>query len=454
MLLNVERRYEGKKLILHTSSVQDGVFVKCNQRMVVSTFIFSRFASLTTTSSTIENSENFKVVAINQAPSNSIKFAQDAVMWAQQNSLPFFLLCSNQTNLNSKFSYTKLLTTIEFAKKKKSDILVYSATKTDSIIPTGRRSLYWTNLVLGVSCMVVFAQAYNHILSLPPYWDEAHLEFTCVLTQGLSRKMLFSYRMFDEGEDLEFLTRKWGKSLSNNHLTQNKIPSPLSFSYPPATLNYEKFSVPVYIINLKGRNDRLEHIKKEFQDKSEFEVNIFPACKDKCGALGLWLSIRTIVSEAKRKEEDIIIICEDDHVFTKNYSKEYLFQQISIGYSIGADYINGGIADFENAIMVSDHLFRADMLRCTQFIILYRDFYDKILSAEYNELVLPDVLLSRISNNKMLIYPFISTQKDFGYSDVTSIFNQNDGKIETMFTEAARRVENIRKLTLESRRYI
>lgn len=214
--------------------------------------------------------------------------------------------------------------------------------------------------------------------------------------------------------------------------------------------DFEEYVVPVYIINLQERKDRLQYIVKEFNNRPEFDVNIVPACKHECGALGLWLSIRKIISMAKDKEEDVIIICEDDHHFTSAYSKEYLFQQIVNGYVMGADYLNGGGADFRNALKISEHLYWIEIIRCTQFIIIYKDFYDKILSADFKENVLADVMLSDLTVNKMLIYPFVSVQRDFGYSDVTRIFNLNDGRLTRMFENAQKRLGYIKQLTEES----
>lgn len=421
--------------------------------MVINTFAFCRIEEATPMISIGGKSDNFRIIAIDKITRNSLSFTKSAVLWAQENDAPFFLLCSTQTSLNQNFNYERLLAMIEFASQKDADVLICSATRIDSPILTESPSLYWVNQVLGVSCMIVYSRAYSHILSLPPSWDDAHLEFTSVLTHGLLRKMFTSHSMFDGGEDIPFLVKRWGESLCIKSFLQRKTMYQHFTSCDYGCLDYEKMSIPVYVINLEERTDRLQHIKAEFCNKPEFEVNIVRACQASCGALGLWQSIRKVIVAAQKKQEDIIIICEDDHHFTPDYSKEYLFQQIITGYSMGLDYINGGSADIQNAFMVDKHLFWVDMIRCTQFIILFRDFFDKILSAEYNDSVLADVLLSRLTNNKMLIYPFVSIQEDFGYSDVTEVFNKNDGRIGKMFAETERRLACIRELTLESDSY-
>lgn len=49
-----------------------------------------------------------------------------------------------------------------------------------------------------------------------------------------------------------------------------------------------------------------------------------------------------------------------------------------------------------------------------------------------------------------VINPFVSVQRDFGYSDVTRIFNLNDGRLTRMFEKAQKRLGYIKQLTEES----
>ena len=42
-----------------------------------------------------------------------------------------------------------------------------------------------------------------------------------------------------------------------------------------------------------------------------------------------------------------------------------------------------------------------------------------MLNYSFKGIDTADEVISQLANNKMVIYPFISEQKDFGYSDVT-----------------------------------
>ena len=85
--------------------------------------------------------------------------------------------------------------------------------------------------------------------------------------------------------------------------------------------------IKVYIPNLPERTERLESIYETFKGKDEFELNIVPAIKKERGADGLWQTIYSIVEKVNDGDDEVIIICEDDHVFTS----VYLFPQTDCG---------------------------------------------------------------------------------------------------------------------------
>lgn len=81
--------------------------------------------------------------------------------------------------------------------------------------------------------------------------------------------------------------------------------------------NHEDIILPTYVINLKSRNERLHHILRQFKARPEFNVQLVEACEHKIGAIGLWQSIVKITEMAIINDDDVIVICEDDHEFTE-----------------------------------------------------------------------------------------------------------------------------------------
>ena len=101
--------------------------------------------------------------------------------------------------------------------------------------------------------------------------------------------------------------------------------------------------ISVYAINLQSRSDRLRSLKGQFEKKTEFVVTYIDAVEDANGALGLWKSICKAVRLAQQRGDDVIVLCEDDHEFTKNYNKETLFSNIVEAYGQGAELLNCGV---------------------------------------------------------------------------------------------------------------
>lgn len=202
-------------------------------------------------------------------------------------------------------------------------------------------------------------------------------------------------------------------------------------------------TIPVYIINLPERIERREHILRQFEGRHEFDITMVAACKNEIGALGLWQSIRKVIQLAIDNDDDVIIICEDDHEFTPNYSKEVLFRNIYTAYQQGCDYLSGGAGKFDLAVPVTNNLFWTNHCLSAQFIVVYRKFFQKILDAEFDETIVGDIKISQMTGNKMIVFPYISNQKNFGYSDVTPLHNEIEGIVQFMFAVSEERLKKM-----------
>lgn len=210
--------------------------------------------------------------------------------------------------------------------------------------------------------------------------------------------------------------------------------------------DHSNFKISTYVINLKERPDRLHHILKQFEDKPEFEINVIEAVKHKIGAVGLWKSILKAIKKAIENEDDVIIICEDDHKFTEHYSKEYLFASIIHAHEAGTNVLLGGIGGFENVIPISQNRWWVDSFWCTQFLVVYQKFFSTILDEAFGDTDTADGKLSEMTSNKMVMFPFISLQKDFGYSDVTKSNDLSSGEITRLFSSSTDRLMKIQKI--------
>lgn len=199
-------------------------------------------------------------------------------------------------------------------------------------------------------------------------------------------------------------------------------------------------ALPTFIINCKKRKERKAHIIKEFEGRNEFNVHIIEACEHPNGAIGLWQSICKIVLRAKQEHLDTILICEDDHCFTPHYNKEYLFSNIHQARRQGALLLNGGIGGFGAAVRVSAHRYWIDWFWSTQFIVIFAPLFDVILDYDFKETDTADGVFSKIVTAKMALYPFISVQKSFGYSDVSESNDSHPERVEAYFEKSSKRL--------------
>lgn len=204
-----------------------------------------------------------------------------------------------------------------------------------------------------------------------------------------------------------------------------------------------EFYLPTYIINLPERTDRRTHMESQLVGHEEFALSWIEASRHPVGAIGLWQSIVTAVQTAREREDDVMLLCEDDHYFTEHYAPRELFLHINDAYAQGAQLLSGGIGGFGSAFPVAPGRFWMDWYWSNQFIILYREAYSLILDYSFRDTDTADGVLSGLLSNKMTIWPFISRQANFGYSDVTSQNNATPAYIDQYFESASRRLDSI-----------
>ena len=201
--------------------------------------------------------------------------------------------------------------------------------------------------------------------------------------------------------------------------------------------------IRVNCINLESRTERKNHIEIEFSDRHEFNLRIVQAIKHEVGAIGLWQSLIGVVKEMSLYDDEYFIFCEDDHTFTKHYTPEVLQEGIETAKSHNADILLGGVSWLETAVQVSDRMFWVDKYTGNQFVVIFKKFYPVILGITDFENMTADKKISELSENKFVIFPFISLQKEFGYSDATNN-NNNTGRVDYLF-DTTIKIDKVRR---------
>lgn len=123
-------------------------------------------------------------------------------------------------------------------------------------------------------------------------------------------------------------------------------------------------------------------------------------------------------------------------MFTQFYNCEKFLCQVERAKINNYDILLGGISWFQDGFQLTEDLLWIDVFSGTQFMIIYSAFYEKILNFDFKPWDSVDYIISAISNRICCITPFISVQRDFGYSDVTHM-NDGTNRIHKLFIKSS-----------------
>lgn len=180
------------------------------------------------------------------------------------------------------------------------------------------------------------------------------------------------------------------------------------------------YYVPTYVIFHPERENLNRNIEKEFRNREEFDVTTVDAIKHPIESVSLWKSLRKCINMAVSKKEDIIIICNDGHAFTSNYFKDYLVSNIIEAGIQGIELLFGGVGNYGIAVPIANNRYWLDNYHSIQFAVFYKPIFEKILKYKFKETDDVEVVLSMLSKECCVLYPFISKQQDLDSSDIPS----------------------------------
>lgn len=363
------------------------------------------------------------------------------------------ILCEDDHQFTENYSTEYLLNAIEEARQLNADIVLGGVSWFCDILQVSK-NFFWTKSFTGTQFVILFKETFAPILEAELGENETADKKLCQLFDNIlimhpfiSLQKEFGYSDAttannNDGRVMKLFETAIGRmdKLSGVRSYYEELPVASD-----ETTDYSRISIPTYIINLPERTERLAHIIAQFENRPEFDVTIIEACKHTIGAYGLFQSMRRVIQMAINNDDDVIIICEDDHEFTTSYSRDYLLENIIGAHHQGADYLSGGSGKIDHAVPITENRYWVSLCLSTQFIVLYKKFFRQILDEPFDEKVIADQLFSEMTSNKMILYPFVSRQKDFGYSDVTPVHNEREGLVQRMFTETAARLDTIRQ---------
>lgn len=366
-------------------------------------------------------------------------------------STEYILICEDDHEFTENYTKGKLITAIAEAKEKKAYLLSGGTSWFNTAFQISD-NLFWVDQFSGLQFTIIFRSLFHFFLTVNFKATDA----IDVKISEFSNQSFFIYPLLSIQKDFGYsdatsdnnISQRVGMLFKNNQLKINLINDVYKQFNKNSNRNnfnileYLDISIPLYVINLPERSDRKKHIENQFLDRNEFDVTIVEACKDKIGAVGLWKSICKIIKMAIDNDDDVIIICEDDHEFTPHYNKEFLLKSILEANNQGVEILSGGISGFNLGIPITMESVWISDFYGTQFIVLFSSAFNKLLDESFDNNVTADDIISEVIVNKMVMYPFISIQKEFGYSDVTK-HNNEKGLVSRWFVNTEARLKKI-----------
>lgn len=171
------------------------------------------------------------------------------------------------------------------------------------------------------------------------------------------------------------------------------------------------FCISTYILTLSEHFDRLSNIRNEFEGRDEFELSFIEVPAGENMDLAIWQSMIEVSRIAISADEEVVVICRDDHRFTKHYTKSVLYEGIANASARGAKILLGGLGDFGQAVPLSSAQFWIDSFRDSSFIILFRPILEQIIVEAFDNENTIDESLSEITSHKIVLFPCISTSQ-------------------------------------------
>lgn len=134
----------------------------------------------------------------------------------------------------------------------------------------------------------------------------------------------------------------------------------------------------IYVINLKNRQDRLEHVNKEFS-KFNITPTRFNAVQTTDGAIGCTLSHIKCLELAIENNYEQIFICEDDITFTDVNTLQYSLDKFNKNIKTWDMLIIGGnvVKPYEQ---IDDYCLKISNCQTTTGYIVNKHYYSTLLS--------------------------------------------------------------------------
>ena len=352
------------------------------------------------------------------------------ILVAKEKSLPYVLICEDDHQFTQYYNEEKFINSIINLNNENVGVYLGGISWFDYAFPV-KSGYYCVNSFNGTQFMVIYSRNYDVLLNAEfdktttiDVWIAKLTTKIYVSVPMLSVQKDFGYSDVTSQNDKLGIVEEYFIQTNNRWKALEIINEHIKKVDLLEVLPEEDcvdLVLPTYLINEVANHHRLQYIKNQFKNKNEFHTQVLEVLNNSYNFSNSWNNLLSVVSFAKEKQEEVILVCWDNHEFQNNYDKRLLFTSVYQGAYLAADIILGGVSKVRQAIPVNNYLCWLDRFEGSQFVIIYNHFFDIILNESYHENEFVDSKLSNMTINKYVIHPFISTQKEFDENIINSL---------------------------------
>lgn len=207
--------------------------------------------------------------------------------------------------------------------------------------------------------------------------------------------VLHNYNSTDFLKKIEVGIKLFGVEYANNIILNIKYP----IKFNVANDEIKAFADKFYINTFCFYNNR-KNCRENFSGKKEFHISWIksafplPNISQK--------NLNSILTRSIQDEDDVIIIYFDNHRFKTNYSKYSLFKYILMAQFYQADILFCNANKIDYMCKIQDELYWVNNIKESNFIVLYRKFFDKILDVDFLPSKSFSEFISTLSHDKLM----------------------------------------------------
>jgi hypothetical protein len=215
-----------------------------------------------------------------------------------------------------------------------------------------------------------------------------------ILYKHLVYHMLNTYNSNDFCKKIKKGIKLFGIEYINSIILDIKYPVKFNVANDEIKTFADDFYINTFCFYINKNNCR-----EYFSKKKEFRISWIqssPTLKNNQKKLNL------ILTRSIQDEDDVIIMCFNDYQFKTHYSKYILFKYILMAQYFQADILFFGGNEIDYMVKIQDELYWVNNIKRSNFIVLYRKFFNKILNVKLLSLENFPEIISTLSHDKLI----------------------------------------------------